>query len=136
MTLCYNTPADVLARAQAQGRSVVRVMGDGYTFALTKDLRDWLALTREGGVDVYVAGAEPRSVSCRVTAYSQGIGRLALKGEGRTLASWRLRDGQVGEYEMVVTNVPPGKTEWRLVPADAPPSAAQSFVLLGDFEVR
>jgi hypothetical protein len=110
----YNTEADLIARARARGAKAFRQLVRGFGFVLTRDWRDLMVTTGESVVAVHELDAGPATVQFKARAYALGADRLDISVGAGVIGTWSLANGQMAEYGLALTNLPPGRTEVRL----------------------
>jgi len=129
--LYYNTDDDLIAMARQKGISVFRRLGEGFDFTLTRDLRNWLVITKEASLAVYQLNAGPTDVRLTVGMVGLGVDQVDVVNAGGTiLGTWKATDSQLTQYSTVIPSVAPGRTDILLKIRGKQRKGVQSAVLI------
>jgi hypothetical protein len=131
--LFYNTPADLEARARAEGRPVFFTFGRGWAYAKLwrqlQDFRDWRVVQDAAELRVFNLRGEPSEVTMTLLAVAlNGDKTVVVQGHEHTFTNGRLEPWQVGPIPLQ-----PGENQIKV--EDRQRSTAQVPLLVNEVRV-
>ena len=103
----YNTREDLLRRAAGEGRKTLALLGTGWKYNKTQDLRDWRVMGREATVDVFNLSSNAVDASLFFKGAAAGESKLISVG---TNAPMSLPGGRLIEWHVATGSIPPGRS--------------------------
>jgi len=115
----YNTEEDVIAKARADGRSVLALYGPGWQYTKTGDYRDWRTIPEKAEMRLWNLTDGPLTASPVLRAAAMG-GPVRLRAKAPALQVRDFPPNQLTEWTLEPMTLQPGMTTVILTPEAQP----------------